>query len=73
MNHFDPNAVVTRAQFGTVLSRVSRGEKYDSSTLYYEDHLEALKASGIMKNITNPERTKELRGWVMLMLMRAAK
>jgi hypothetical protein len=41
--------------------------------LYYTDHLAALKEAGIMTNILNPERTKELRGWVMLMMMRADK
>ena len=71
--HFDPNSIVTRAEFGTVLSRLLRWDKYNNGVLYYTDHLQALKDAGIMTNISNPERTKELRGWVMLMLMRTDK
>ena len=70
---FMPNAVVTRAEFGTVLSRVLRWDKYNLWTLYYTNHLQALKDAGIMTNILNPEWTLELRGRVMLMLMRANK
>lgn len=68
--NFNPNAQVTRAEFATVLSRVLYGDKYNQEgTNFAEKHLEALKAAGILKDTT--PTMKELRGWVMLMLMRA--
>lgn len=67
---FFPKTEVTRAQFGTVLSRAIWWDKFNSTAdLYYEGHLAALKAAGIMTKIENPG-LQELRWWVMLMLMR---
>jgi hypothetical protein len=68
---FNPNGVVTRAQFGTVLSRVLYGDANDGGDPYYADHLAALQEAGIMTNISNPN-APEVRGYVMLMLQRAA-
>ena len=51
---FTPNGVVTRAQFGTVLSRALRGNMFDGATPYYKDHLQALKDAGIMTKIDTP-------------------
>lgn len=67
---FDPDGVVTRAQFGTVLSRAIRWEYYNGWDLFYNYHLEALNSVGIMKKISKPW-DYELRGWVMLMLHRS--
>jgi hypothetical protein len=67
---FNPNGVVTRAQFGTVLDRVLNGDANDGSDPYYADHLSALKDAGIMTNISNPN-APEVRGYVMLMMQRA--
>ena len=68
--NFNPNAQVTRAEFATVLSRVLYGDKYNQEGANFaEKHLEALKAASILKDTT--PTMKELRGWVMLMLMRA--
>lgn len=69
---FYPNNRVTRAQFGTMLSRVLYGDLYNRSTGRYGGHLQALKDTGIMNNITNPLML-ELRWYVMLMLMRASE
>lgn len=69
---FNPNGVVTRAQFGTVLSRILYGDKNEGGTPYYMNHLNALKDAGIMKNVSNPDAT-EVRGYVFLMLQRAAE
>ena len=66
---FDPFATVNRAQFGTILSRVLRGTKYNGADPYYLKHLNALKAEGIMKNISQPFAL-EMRWRVMLMLQR---
>ena len=73
MNQFTPNGVVTRADFATVLSRALWGNTYNGWITYYSDHIQALKDAWILTNTENPMRTKELRGWVMLMMMRAKK
>jgi len=68
---FNPNGVVTRAQFGTVLSRALYGDIYNDGDPYYVNHLEALRDAGVMNNISNPN-ANEVRGYVMLMMQRAA-
>lgn len=69
---FNPNGVVTRAQFGTVLSRALYGDVNNVDTNpYYSQHLQALKDAGIMTMISNPNQL-EVRGYVMLMMKRAA-
>jgi len=68
---FNPNGLVTRAQFGTVLSRALYGDANNQTEPnYYGAHLDALKAAGIMNNIDNPN-ANEVRGYVMLMMQRA--
>ena len=68
--NFNPYAEVTRAEFGTVLSRVMFGNKFNQTgEKFFEKHLEALKEAGVLKDTT--AANKELRGWVMLMLQRA--
>jgi hypothetical protein len=68
---FRPYDTLSRAEFGTALSRVLWGSKYEGGTPYYANHLNALKAAGIMNQIANAEQTKEVRGYVMLMLQRS--
>ena len=68
---FRPYDTISRAEFGTALSRVLWGNQYEGGTPYYAKHLDALKAAGIMTQIANAESTKEIRGYVMLMLMRS--
>ena len=70
-NKFRPYDTISRAEFGTALSRVLWGEENNGGTPYYAKHLDALKAAGIMNQIANAESTKEIRGYVMLMLMRS--
>jgi len=70
---FDPNDPVTRAQFGTVLSRLLWWTTYatDDWQLYYVKHLQALKNNNIMTQIYGDwPNNIELRWRVMLMLMR---
>ena len=65
---FRPNDVVSRAEFGTVLSRALWGDKYDGATPYYESHLDALKDAKIMTDLSNPMRSvKRYEVWLMLM------
>ncbi len=66
---FDPNTEVDRAQFGTILSRLIRGDKNNGGDIYYQRHLEALKKEWIMTKIDKP-LSKELRGRVMVMMKR---
>ena len=73
MPKFLPNLDVTRAQFGTIMSRLLWWKKYAWWTPYYRKHLNALKENWIMTQIENPERRVELRQWVWLMLMRSAQ
>ena len=69
-NEFRPYDTVVRAEFGTALSRLLFGIQ-DGTTKYYTPHLAKLKEEWI---ITNDDPTlQELRGYVMLMLMRSAK
>lgn len=78
---FDPHSILTRAEFGTVFSRLLFGDKYnvkDESAVYqdpgfwYKWHLQALKEYGVMTQIDGTwPAYKEKRWRVMLMLMRA--
>ena len=73
-NKFRPNDEVTRAEFATALSRMvyhtSDGE-YKSTPKYYIHHMEKLVKEWIITK-DDPEM-KELRWYVMIMLMRSAK
>ena len=68
---FNPNDEVTRAQYGTILSRLLRwlDNAAEDGELYYTHHLAALKNAHIMTKIADPSM-KELRGRVMVMLKR---
>ena len=68
---FKPKDSVTRAEFWTVLSRSLRWNKNEWWSTYYENHLKALKSEWIMNKIDTP-MNKEMRGYVMLMLMRSS-
>ena len=68
---FRPYDKISRAEFGTALSRALWGNENNGEIPYYAKHLNALKAAGIMTQIDNPESRDEIRGYVMLMLMRA--
>ena len=67
---FKPKDYVTRAEFWTVLSRALWWDKNEWWSTYYENHLKALKSVWIMNKINTP-MNKEIRWYVMLMLMRS--
>ena len=67
---FRPKDSVTRAEFWTILSRALWWDKYEWWSTYYENHLKALKSEWIMNKINTP-MNKEIRWYVMLMLMRS--
>lgn len=72
---FNPYDQVNRAQFGTILSRLIYGNKYniysgeDTQYKWYEKHLQALNKDTIMKKIQDPFMIEQ-RWRVMLMLYR---
>ena len=68
IDKFRPNDEVTRAEFWTALSRMLYWLK--DGNPYYSTHLSKLKKEWIINN-SNPN-LKELRWYVMLMLMRSA-
>ena len=71
IDKFRPFDSVTRAEFGTALSRVLYEDTYNQNwDNYYSKHLNALKNAWIMTKIDTPFQ-KEIRGYVMLMLMRS--
>ena len=73
-NEFLPNDIVSRAEFGTITSRILWWAKYNvKHTIqhpYYVKHLNALKAEEIMTKIDNPLLWKELRKWVWVVFKR---
>jgi hypothetical protein len=75
-NHrFDPNKDVTRAEFGTSISRLlwwnTYNQEWSPTSTYYDRHLNLLKDKWIITQIDNPEQRIELREWVWVMLRRS--
>lgn len=71
IDKFYPKNRVTRAEFGTILSRSLRGSTYNQDGAdFYSSHLAALNGLWIIKKIDNPW-IAEVRWWVMVMMKRA--
>ena len=71
---FNPQGLVNRAEFSTVLSRFLYGSKHDNTTKpdnRYVGHIQALKAKGYINKIDTPFM-QELNGYVMLIMKRIA-
>ena len=68
---FRPYDNVTRAEFGTILSRLLWWDEYNWWNPYYKKHLNQLNIRWIMTSIKNAENLMELRGNVMVMLKRS--
>jgi hypothetical protein len=68
---FRPFDLVTRAEFGTALSRMLFGLSDGEWDQWYETHLDKLMEEQIITN--NNPNLQELRGYVMIMLMRSAQ
>ena len=71
---FNPDGIVTRAEFGTAFSRLIFEGKVKNWKWKerYVPHLQALNDADIMKKIDEPFK-EELRGYVMLMMKRSTK
>ncbi len=65
---FRPNDTITRAEFGTILSRIIRWSRYEWGEKYYTLHLQALRNAGII-TVTTPT-LQEIKAYVMIMLKR---
>ncbi len=73
-NKFRPDDEVTRAEFATALSRMlyhTSDWEYKSTDKYYTNHMKKLVQEWIITN--DDAKMKELRWYVMIMLMRSAK
>ncbi len=71
-NNFRPFDLVSRAEFVTALSRMRYGTpdgEYAGTAEYYKNHMEILSDKWIV-SLLDPEML-ELRGYVMVMLMRS--
>lgn len=68
---FNPNGVLSRAEYGTILSRVLFGDVYNGGNPFYAAHLNALNQAGLMNDLSNPERSI-MRGDAFLLLFRAS-
>lgn len=69
---FNPSGKITRAQFGTILSRLLYGNVYNNQPgQWYTAHLQALQKVKIITKISQPTML-ELRGRVMVMMKRIA-
>lgn len=74
IDEFRPFDLVPRSEFGTALSRMLYQTSdwiYEKTDEYYTPHFEKLKEEGIM-SVFDPYM-KELRWYVMIMLMRASE
>jgi hypothetical protein len=69
IENFRPNDPVTRAEFATALSRMLYWTA-DWSDVYYSTHLAKLMEEKIITK--DDPKMKELRWYVMIMLMRSA-
>lgn len=70
LSDFMPDQYVTRAEFGTVFSRLLRGNANEvTDKFWYQNHLLALQKASI---VTNIEPTiQELRVWIFLQIYRS--
>ena len=78
MQNFKPNKLLDRAEFGTIVSRLLRWDKYNkpnatSINKYYTEHLDEVKKENLITKIDNPEAIKELRKWVWAVLKKIKK
>ena len=73
-NKFRPNDLVTRKEFVTAFSRMkykTTDGKYENTENYYINHMKRLQDEWIITN-TSPNMI-EVRGYVMLILLRSSK
>ena len=76
-NNFLANDILSRAEFGTIVSRIlwwnTYNVKHTKQTPYYIKHLNELNKNWIMTQIDRPLTRKELRKRVWVMLKRVAE
>ena len=76
-NEFLPNDIVSRAEFGTIVSRILWWDTFNvihtPLTPFYKLHLNQLKNNNIMTQINKPLTIKELRKRVWLVFKRVSE
>lgn len=76
-NNFLANDIVSRAEFGTIVSRILWGDthniKHTRETPYYTKHLNELNKNWIITQIDKPLTRKELRKRVWVVLKRISE
>ena len=77
-NKFNPNDIVTRAEFGAVVSRILWWDKYNidkptDKNPFYKNHLKMLKSKWIMTQIDNPIWRQELREWIWVVFRKTTE
>lgn len=76
-NEFLPNDIVSRAEFGTIVSRILWWNTFNvihtPLTPFYKLHLNQLKNNNIMTQINKPLTVKELRKRVWLVFKRVSE
>lgn len=73
MDKFLPKKRLSRAEFGTILSRILWWDKYNNGGVdvpFYIEHLAALKEEGLMNDIVNADIRNEQREWIWVALRR---
>lgn len=72
-SQFNPNDLVDKAQFATILDRLINGRAHDgNTTCWYCDHVSALQDAGVI-TITTDLFDPLKRSFAMIMLMRSKK
>lgn len=69
---FNPNGLLDKAQFATMISRMTYGSENNDMACWYCKHVEALKADGTI-TVTTDLMLPLRRGYAMLMLLRMNK
>jgi hypothetical protein len=73
MDKFLPKKRLSRAEFGTILSRILCWDKFNNGGVdvpFYIEHLAALKEEGLMNDIVNADIRNEQREWIWVALRR---
>lgn len=78
MRNFQPNKLLDRAEFGTIVSRLLWWEKFNVPNAtkinkFYTKHLQEVKRENLIIQVENPEKIKELRKWIWTVLKKIKK
>ena len=69
---FRPYDTVSKAEYFAILSRALWWTQYEGGNPYYINHMNALKAAGIINQTNNPEDALTIKWYVLITLKRAS-